>query len=418
MPSDLMERHVLDSRTDKPKDILNELVERSRVGEQREDPLSLLDFVPQRLIKPKETHRPALTSIGRDLEEQFDKQHKPTDAERKEFHDNLEQFLKNSLSYGEKAATLKGLKELLNSRSSIFSDEERARLAQQALKQAARPDCVSQGDNRTCSVTSLENVLYRTKPSAVIDLLVQVSKSGKFNTADKTVVEADKNSLKADEEALKNPTPDGERSFASQVFQVLAVNAYWARQDKGPDGTAVARGKIQYRHNYSDGKDVLDECLLDTSKSPPVVLKNSEGKDCRSPKLGVDQLPDVYKQITGLTPSVLCVRYGPVSSTEKGIRTVASPAELEAFLQTHKNQPLIVKVDSSLLTEEPVDPRTSPTTGHDVVIVGYDATKRRVKVDNSWSNGSDHLDSTGHGTSLPVKQMFKSMNPPWGFKKE
>lgn len=409
------DRPMLDSRTDKGRDLLNELVE----TQKEERSLCLLDMLPQNLLKGGAERRSrSLNSAGRDLEDLLVAGFKPSAAERQTFHDNVGRLINGSLSIEEKQRCLQGLREILSSGNTVFTTDERARIACQALQQAANPAQLSQGDNRTCSVTSLENVLYRTRPSAVIEVLRQAVKTGTFKTMDKTVVEPDKESLKADAEAKKHPTGDGERSYASQMFQIFAVNIYWSRQTKGPDGSAVPRGKIQYRHNHDDGKDVLDECLLDTSHTPPVVLKASDGAPCRSPKLGVQQLPDIYKEITGLQPGVLCLKHGDHSSSSKGVKTVSSQDELERFLEANKNRPLIIKVDSKLLTEKKVSPRDEPTPGHDVVITGYDSTTRRVLIDNSWSNKSDHLGKRGHGKSLSIEALFKSMNPPWGFKKD
>lgn len=142
------DRPMLDSRTDKGRDLLNELVE----TQKEERSLCLLDMLPQNLLKGGAERRSrSLNSAGRDLEDLLVAGFKPSAAERQTFHDNVGRLINGSLSIEEKQRCLQGLREILSSGNTVFTTDERARIARQALQQAANPAQLSQGDNRTCS---------------------------------------------------------------------------------------------------------------------------------------------------------------------------------------------------------------------------------------------------------------------------
>ncbi len=133
-----------------------------------------------------------------------------------------------------------------------LSQHQRTILAQQILFQAAHPDEISQGYHNTCNVTTLENIMYSRQPSLVSKVVVDAALTGQFKTADDTVVKLSAQNLRPDAEASNNPPFDGERSFASQIFQETAVNVYWQRQSIAPDGSTSRKGDIHYEVGVRD----------------------------------------------------------------------------------------------------------------------------------------------------------------------
>ncbi len=123
------------------------------------------------------------------------------------------------------------------------------RLAQQILHHAAHPTAIDQGSHKTCAVTTIEARTYTRTPSAAARLVAEIGLSGRFITADGTTVAFDQHSLQPDWEAQSRYPQDGQRSYASQIFQVAAVNVHWLRQSFDNHGNPVTPGDLHYKQD-------------------------------------------------------------------------------------------------------------------------------------------------------------------------
>lgn len=104
----------------------------------------------------------------------------------------------------------------------------RSRLAREIIKNAADPTEIRQGNHNTCNVATVENRLYTRQPALAAKLVVDMATTGSYVAKDGTKVALDRQSLRPDEDAEQKNSLSN-RNFASQIFQVTAVNLSYAK---------------------------------------------------------------------------------------------------------------------------------------------------------------------------------------------
>jgi len=116
------------------------------------------------------------------------------------------------------------LARILDGPSTIVSDDDRIKLAQQVLHEAAHPDKdISQGLSDTCVAASLESRAYTRNPSAAAKMVADIALTGTFITADgRTITPATGISHPYLNDGIDQPG----RNFAEQIFQVTTMNIY------------------------------------------------------------------------------------------------------------------------------------------------------------------------------------------------
>jgi YD repeat-containing protein len=208
------------------------------------------------------------------------------------------------------------LSELMKSDSTILPPEERAKIAEQILKNAADPWDVNQGAYKTCQVTAMTVKMYATCPSEAARIITDVALHGSFVPADGTqpivirqqdilgdcdsVVERNK---RINEHNLQKEGKGSgraniiERSHADQLLQLAAVNAHWQQQTVGPDGKPCAKGDLRYELHTSGKKGDTGERIRNAATGG--FLKDKEGKTIGSPDIGTEKLEPIYHQLTG-----------------------------------------------------------------------------------------------------------------------
>lgn len=323
--------------------------------------------------------------------------------------------LRSGLDKTEVGGTYNQIARLLNNTGDQpIKQEDKLKIAQQILDQAARPDTIDQGLHQTCSVTVVESRIYTRNPSAAARLVADVATTGQFQTADGSRISIDAKSLVADEEARQHPNPDRLRSYASQLFQIAAVNVHWQRQTHTPSGSVVARGAIHYeQHQDLRGPWDRGERLIDYSGPVPREI----GKQ---PQLGVGHLTDISNQITGLHESGFTLenrRRGGMNSIY-----VSSEQELKDEIlkaRASGNLPVILRVHTG---NDPFDSGTAASSSasagvwHVVTITEIDEQNGKVKLNNSWGTSSDRwvkLKTLYRATLDPTdKMMLQPFNIP------
>lgn len=254
----------------------------------------------------------------------------------------------------------------------------------QSMSQAADPFAVVQGNHPTCALTQLEFSTYINHPDEATRAVNEVMRTGKFVTQDGSVIEITPGSLKPEDGSLEpteskyDATPNY-RSYASQIFQMLAANIYWQRATTSPDGRTVPAGSLHYELN-STAVPGAQDVIIDYSIKPPRVV----GK---GPKIVVTfkQLEDIGRQIGGEATKP------NVSMTLPG-----NPTDLEAFLKTipyPEGFPLIVPVDSSALRDGRIP--VGKKFDHAISILAPFIHGNRVYYRNTWSPGDlvqEHMD--------------------------
>lgn len=162
--------------------------------------------------------------------------------------------------------------------AALFSQAERADLAEQIVGHALNPSTVDQGFNNTCNVTTLEVRNYSREPHRNAQLIADIATTGKFRT-DTSGIEIDMSKLeyglKPDTEAVtalelqrdlgKGALKvDGRRDWSSQITEMAMVNAHWQgqshmivngrlidRADLAFDASHNLIGKINNQKNFT-----------------------------------------------------------------------------------------------------------------------------------------------------------------------
>lgn len=330
-----------------------------------------------------------------------------TREQLQDFKENLDKFEKyakeHKLSAQEIAKTIKATRELLEAPNTHISENDRAKLAFQVIRQAADPSSVDQGDNKTCNATTIEKVLYSQEPSRVVQTMVDIARTGGFKTPGGAEIKFDPEQLEPDNEAKNFHTKDGERSYATQITNLALINAHWQTQTRF-NGKEVEKGSIRYEKIAGKG-----ERLMDYSKEPPTPLTDKEGAEIDSPKITIGSMVTMMEAFTGKQPKELIFMRpkseidldhkgmgfrGTMGSMEKSLENIAAGKNGRKF-------PVIVTLLDSRQLNGNSDGEGG---GHVVTVTGIERDhhgKLFVRIDNQ--HGKDH------DIKVPFENLWKAM---------
>ncbi|HEY9715417.1 MAG TPA: hypothetical protein V6C72_18230 [Chroococcales cyanobacterium] len=371
---------------------------------------------------------PHLKAEHKKLDDEITKLEKGMDkssAEYKHLEDmrqNMETFEMRAvsqnppLSPSEVAAVYKDVTTLITTKDGPnvpVNQANRVLAAEQLMMHAADPHTIDQGARGTCNVTTVEARMFTKNPSAASGLITEVATTGEFQYPCTTQhIKIDKDSLqfhqnkygKVEESSI--PPADGDRSYASQIFQVAAVNV--AYQD-GPvtvsdyDGTEhkYAPGTVEYRQQDGkpDGKPPHSgDVLWDVAANKPVTVKDKDGNDVpvHSPSVDDDQIVDAYQKIAGSgDEKFYLINKDFVDGDGSKVNTFTSEAELKQKIedaQKNGKLPLILAVNSGqepFFTDSGGGAAGGAGGGHVVTIEGIDKDGK-VIINNQWGADSKH----------------------------
>jgi YD repeat-containing protein len=333
------------------------------------------------------------------MEEQYKKQGDNPETAEKKAHEQA-------------AKTYEQISRLLEAKDNPnlpITEKQRTELAEQAMRQAGTPTVIDQGNHGTCNVATIEMRAYTRTPAEAVKLLVDVATTGSY-TKDGVTVNFDRNkvSLTPDENASKHPPIDGERGFASQIFQVTAVNL----------GKAMNNPNQQYeqvRPNPADTPPDAGERLKDYTNCPPSTPKevlDSDKSPVRGPDMDCDEILKVNNLITGEKGNYSVIKWG---KTETGADGVNSEEELRHKLADAKangHLPIIIQVHSGnepFYTDSGAGTAGGSGGWHVVNVTDYNpGPPPKVSIDNQWGTSSDH--SGDH--QITVGQLYLTMRDP------
>ncbi len=339
-----------------------------------------------------------------------------------DFEENMATFEKRArdsgLSRQEVARTYHNLSKLLqfDRNPGMISPMLRTELATEALYQAANPTCIDQGNNNTCTAATADGNFYTTSPSDPIRMLYKLATRGRFTTHDGSTITLSQEQLQPDREALllyPRVHGSGYRSYASQLFQLGAVNAHWQRQTKAPDGSTVPKGSIKYETTRpADPAKAPEEGLINTSVSPATRL-TLLGRPINEPFITPQSLTSLERQITGKhVPNRILTRD---FATTRDITNIASADQLGKQLSELKRDggfPATITVYASAmhllsgwpgLTCKDLSDNGGP---HVLRITGYDEATGYVYVDGSDGNKNDFSGKPGEQKPLSKEDLF------------
>jgi hypothetical protein len=315
------------------------------------------------------------------------------------------------LTAAEIARTYKEISHLIHTKDGPdvqLKHSDRVAVAQQIMMHAADPTTIDQGQHLTCNVTTVEARMFAKNPAAAVSLIDQVATTGQYHPTDNPsdTIKIDPGSLlrhPGNGEESHTVPPDGGRSYASQIFQVTAVNAYYhsncleVKNDKGETVTYLP-GAVEYRQGEPDANatpPLSGETLYDVSTSPAQPIK--DGKDIvHCPNLMDDHIFQVYNIISDRPETEFMVfNKDYVAGEGKYVTRIDSEDDLkQKILDAQKNGklPIILGVNSG---QEPFfsDSHGGAAGGaggsHVVSVTGMDKDGN-VMVNNQWGKASKH----------------------------
>ena len=293
---------------------------------------------------------------------------------------------------------------------------ERETVAMQVMHHAADPTTIDQGQHPTCNVATAEARLYTRSPSSVARVVADTAINGEYKTrgTPPMTIKLDRQSLQPDQEAMFHPPNSQDRSYASQLFQVTAVNVAWEKANQR-DGT-----KIAYEQHESTSPDDSGGRLVDYAKKPPEVKKNKDGSPKDNPGITNDEIIDIYNEVAGTREDKFLIER-PYWTTRASSK-VDSPEALGARLADMKMNgelPAIIYIHTG---KEPfyTDSGGGAAGGsggwHVVSVTDYHPAEAgpppkpaRVEIDNQWG---EQVDRKGN-QEVDVAVLHETMSSPY-----
>lgn len=323
------------------------------------------------------------------------------------------------LSPSEIAGTYQQVSRLMEETSEdVLYSFQREAIARQIMHHAADPTTVDQGSYNTCNVATIESRTYARNPSAAAKLVADVAITGHYRTTSGLDIEPHSFDLQPLDGAFSEPTEGSVRSYASQLFQVVAVNIHYEKHNASLPPTQ----QIRYEHTHPDDNirdDSGERLMKDYRGTDPVPMLKSDGTPVRSPQLDGSEIAEISNEITGEQAGDVYLIHESIDVDDPYmVSAVESWQELDEKLKWLKEMgrfPVIVQVDTGM---EPLwtdvgdaaqgGVRISTEGAHVVTVIDYHpGDPPRLEVDNSWGEDDDHLGDR----SITIHDLFRMMPP-------
>jgi len=343
-----------------------------------------------------------------------------SDTMQRELQRDMRQFeqraRENGLSPQEVARTYQQVERLLQQ-----PDASRVRLAGEIMDQAARPTSVNQGNHGTCAVASLESRTYTRHPSEAARLVTDVALTGHYTTRDGTRIEVRPTMLIQNEEIVHEHGDDN-RSYASEIFQVTAVNIEYQRHGVRSANGALELIPAQYVRYGQDfaraGRIPPDEGdrTIDLRTNHPLVENDGSGRIINSPSLHDNQITDIGRQIVGteqgdaVLANVQRSRLGQGYDQSEQIESEQDLRETLTRLRQGGHLPtqIIVHTGNEPFFADSGGGHAGGSGGwHVVTVTDFDERTGGVSIDNQWRADADRL----HG-GMDVQDLYLSTFRP------
>lgn len=259
-----------------------------------------------------------------------------------------------------------------------ISQDDRNLLAQQVMSHAANPTSVDQGFHDTCALASLESNIYTKDPDRAARLISEVSLTGQFKTSDGKTIKVPDGSLKPDHEAEVRKPSDGDRDFASQIFQVTAVNSLWQTQSWLP-GWTYEQDRVKASDRQADKGERTRLFGFDYQKDFDGLNGSDRDK--------------INQMITGSPETTSMPDSGDAQEMGRQLEQLQRDGKLPRIMTVHTGNP----------------PFGTGSGGgwHAVNVIGYDPVTRQVMIDNQWGSNRDLIRN-----AVPLDQIFRAQRAP------
>jgi hypothetical protein len=204
--------------------------------------------------------------------------------------------------------------------------------------------------------------------------------------------------MKPDKEALHSSPDYGERDYATQLFNLAAVNVWYS---------AVMPGtRYEQRLKNVSGNQSVEERVMQYSHGKgTAVLNPYTHQPLSDPYLSADQIAFINDAIVGKTEPFAVLAFREKSTHLPGAKKPSTHAaevfdesNLETILQKLKKEhqlPAIAGVDTNVdpLNTDSGSGIYGPGSGHVINVTDFQGGKNpRVSMDNEWSQKEDHPD--------------------------
>ncbi|MCA9815040.1 MAG: LysM peptidoglycan-binding domain-containing protein, partial [Cyanobacteria bacterium HKST-UBA01] len=255
-------------------DMVNKIVERNSIANPDliypDQKIIIPGEVPEEVEPPPEAAPPAEpeeSDAKKKLLEEAEAKFGDEPEKFEDFKKDMETFEarkeRDGITDGDIDNTYKEVTRLLEAEGDTpINQEQREKLAQQIMFQAANPNQIDQGTNNTCNMNTVEVKTYTKQPAAAAKLVVDVATTGKYTTTDGVTVEIDPTPHGQSKNEVKF---DGARSHASEIFQVTGVNLHLNIENN----KTTPPGQLRYeQHDPVPGVRGGGEKLMDYSTTP------------------------------------------------------------------------------------------------------------------------------------------------------
>lgn len=336
-------------------------------------------------------------------------------------------------------------------------DEYRQRAVADILAMTTYPHFVSQGENLTCNVTTIESDLYRTNPAVPARIVSDMFNYGQFTGKDGKLISwsapGEELTLNRKSEELRDAgmykggagqftkehgafSPN-DRTLASHIFQKTAVNEFWLDKTTDPrSGDHVRPGGLRF-----DGRKLVrldGDSPTTVSRSPliaPVdidhIRANLTGEPLNRKVLvhfSVEGAEKVNER-PGLDSSALPEKQDHAIKSEQHLLKVIEQAQSDAIAKSNdlaartgeKQKPEFSLTLTVNCDHEPFAKEAHGAHGwHVVNIVGSEqvsrpdgSTETYVLVSNQWGKSKQHLESWER---LPLRDVYRATLPTTDIK--
>ncbi|CAN5511629.1 hypothetical protein BH10CYA1_BH10CYA1_52980 [soil metagenome] len=331
--------------------------------------------------------------------------------ERTQFKEDMKAFEKRAqeqhMSAEEVAKTYHEISRVLEAKGTQpMDDRKRVRVALGIMAIAAEPTSNDQGAHNTCNVTTIENRLFTREPSTAAKLIADIATTGKYVAADGTTVNLDRRSFSTHgEEAGNAARGTNERNYASQLFNVTAVNLILVKHNEA----TIPPGDLRYSQERPTSYKDSGERVRDYSKNPPTVIAEDPNEAAM-----FNGMISINSMITGrFEPEAFMGHKDSITSEDNKVTSFDTKDEFEAKLAAAKENggfPIVLGVYANnkpffdTESRRPLHVDHALQDGHVVLVTGYDPVTHTVTYDNQWGNSQDHRDDK----PVSVEDMFKA----------
>ncbi len=296
-------------------------------------------------------------------------------AARQRFVQDCADFEKRAKEEGlpveEVVKTMEATTRLLNSETGAVPEAERINAAQGIMRHAAHPESIDQGAHGTCNVATIENMAFTDRPGQAASMIAEVALTGKWTAPDGKQIKIDAQSLVPGAEERTFPPQDGARSFASQLYQVTALNDLGQRENP----------PLCFSQRRPASRSDTGEYWTDASGR---IVEPFGG-------LTVGEIADEAERLLPGDNTVIMLDAN-ANWQEGSIIAFNNEKDLTSKLlelKENNDLPIILAVNGS----DPVFGGGSPNNGinHVVCISDIDTSTNppRVKIDNQWGSRND-----------------------------